>query len=80
MKNINKMKEIARNNTGACGDAQASSNSLCVVCWDLSTGFQFDIYIDGVQKFGLSECEIELLMVSHNCHPRVGVDLRGFAG
>lgn len=79
MKNINKMKKIAKNNCGACGDAQASSTSIYVVCFDLSTGFKFDVYLNGNPVYNLSESEIDTLMSVHGALPSAPTDTRSFA-
>jgi hypothetical protein len=76
---INQLKDIAKNNCCASGDAQASSERLYVVCWDLSAGFQFDVYLDGKPVFGLTEQAIETLLIIHSCAPRVGNDTRSLA-
>ena len=79
MKNINEMKRIAKNNCGACGDAQASSKNLYVVCFDLSTGFKFDVYFDGKPAYNLSESEIDALMSVYGAVPSAPTDTRNLA-
>ena len=79
MKNINEMKRIAKNNCGACGDAQASSKNLYVVCFDLSTGFKFDVYFNGKPAYGLTEIEIDCLMSVYGAEPKAPTDTRSFA-
>jgi hypothetical protein len=61
---INKLKEVAKNNCGACGDAFAVGNGLSVTCWSMTDGsFQFAVDLNGKDVVGIREPEIDALMI-----------------
>lgn len=61
---INKLKKVASENCGACGDAFAVGNGLSITCWAMTDGsFQFAVDFNGKDVVGLRESEIDALMV-----------------
>lgn len=79
MKSINKMKEVAKNNCGACGDATASNEKYSIVCFSMTDGgFVFNVYVDG-KPVAMSELEINGIIVSESLNICGPYDSRNLA-
>jgi hypothetical protein len=65
---LDKLKEKASKNCGACGDAFATGNNVHIVCWAMTNGtFNFAVDVGGKIVEGLKEAAIEALMIVNKC-------------
>lgn len=63
---LNQLKEVAKNNCGACGDAFAVGKNVSVVCWSMTNGsFNFAVDINGKFVDGLSDNELDAILIAN---------------